>query len=136
MFVVRAVRTLVGELGLVVRGATPAHGALRERVTALFAITVAVDLICAVLALVLERHVPQTDIQSFGSALFWTSTQLLTISSQIHNPVSFGGRILDIGIEAYAMIVVATLTGSVGAFLVHRARDLEREAEGAVKRRR
>ena len=128
MYPIRAVRALGSEVGLVIRGGTPAHGALRERVTALFAVTIGVDLVCSVLALVLERHVPQTDIQSFGSALFWTTTQLLTISSQIHNPVSFGGRVLDIGMEAYAMIVVATLTGSVGAFLVHRARDLEREA--------
>lgn len=128
MFLIRAVRALASEVVLVIKGGTPAHGALRERVTALFAVTIGVDLVCAVLALLLERHVPQTDIESFGSALFWTSTQLLTISSQIHNPVSFGGRLLDIGMEAYAMIVVATLTGSVGAFLVHRARDLEREA--------
>jgi hypothetical protein len=31
--------------------------------------------------------------------------------------------------EAYALIVVSTLAGSVGAFLVHRAREREREAE-------
>ena len=129
MYLIRAVRALGSEVALVVKGGTPAHGALRERVAALFAVTIGVDLVCAVLALLLERHVPQTDVKSFGSAFFWTTTQLLTISSQIHNPVSFGGRVLDIGMEAYAMIVVATLTGSVGAFLVHRARDLEREAE-------
>ena len=128
MFVLRAVRTLLGEFALIVRAGTPTHGALRERVTGLFAVTIGVDLICAVLALLLERHVPQTDVKSFGSAFFWTTTKLLTISSQIHNPVSFGGRVLDIGMEAYAMIVVATLTGSVGAFLVRRAHDLEREA--------
>ena len=129
MYLIRAVRALGSEIVMVIKGGTPAHGALRERVTALFTVTIGVALVCAALALLFERHVPQTDIKSFGSALFWTSTQLLTISSSVHNPVSFGGRVLDIAMEAYAMIVVATLTGSVGAFLVHRARDLEREAE-------
>ena len=134
MFVARAVGNLAAELRLVIRGGTPAHEALRERVTALVVITAVVDLICAALALVFERHVPQTDILSYGSALFWSSTQLLTISSQIHNPVSAAGRILDVGMEAYAMVVVSTLTGSIGAFWVHRARDRERTAEHEDKR--
>lgn len=56
--------------------------------------TVGVDLFCAIAAFLLERHSQQTEIKTFGSAAFWTTTQLLTVSSQIKNPISAGGRIL------------------------------------------
>jgi hypothetical protein len=111
----------------VVRGATPTHHHLRDRLVAVALFTVAVDLVCAVLALLLERHAPQTEVKSFGSALFWTSTQLLTVSSQFKNPITTGGRVLDVFMEAYAITVVATLAGSFGSFL-HR-RSSERRAE-------
>ncbi len=87
-----------------------------------------IDLICAALALLFERHVKPTDIRSYGSALFWCTTQLLTVSSQIQNPLSVGGRILDVFMEGYAMIVVATLAGSMGAFLIRRAHDADADA--------
>jgi hypothetical protein len=129
MYPARVVRAAGRELRHIIRADTTAHGVLRDRVAAIAFITLIVDLICAVLALFLERHVPQTDILSYGSALFWTTTQLLTVSSQIHNPVSFGGRVLDVFMEAYALIVVSTLAGSFGAFLVRRAHERERDAE-------
>jgi hypothetical protein len=37
-----------------------------------------------------EHSAEQTEISTFGSALFWTSTQLLTVSSSITNPISAG----------------------------------------------
>jgi hypothetical protein len=111
----------------VARAATPTHHHLRDRLVAVALFTVAVDLVCAVLGFLLERHAPQTEIKSFGGALFWTSTQLLTVSSQLKNPITPGGRVLDVVMEAYAITVVATLAGSFGSFL-HR-RSAEREAE-------
>ena len=72
-----------------------------------------------------ERHAQQTQIQTFGSAAFWTSTQLLTVSSQIINPISFGGRILDIFMEIYAISVVASLAGAFGGFLQKRSREID-----------
>jgi hypothetical protein len=118
------------ELRAVLRATTPVHGELRDRLVAVVVATVGLDLVCAVLAFLFERHAPQTAIHTFGSALFWTSTQLLTVSSQIPNPFTVGGRILDVVMEAYALTVVATLAGSVGAFLVKRAEhDADRAAE-------
>ena len=55
----------------------------------------------------LERHSRQTEITTFGSAVFWTTTQLLTVSSQIKNPISVGGRVLDVFMEIYAITVIA-----------------------------
>jgi hypothetical protein len=97
------------------------HARLRDRVAAILFATIGVDLVCAVLAYMLEHDQKGTQIHSFGSALFWTSTQLLTVSSQMPNPISTGGRILDVFMEAWAVSVVAGLAAAVGAFFVHRA---------------
>ena len=53
-----------------------------------------------------------------------TTTQLLTVSSSFKNPISPGGRILDIFMEAYAIIVIATLAGALGAFLQKRGLEI------------
>jgi hypothetical protein len=76
----------------------------------------------------LERHSAQTEIKTFGSALFWTSTQLLTVSSSIKNPISAGGRVLDVFMEIYAITVIATLAGAFGSFLQKRGQEIESAA--------
>jgi hypothetical protein len=129
MYVTRAISSAGREVGQIVRADTPTHGRLRDQLTAVVLATIGIDLFCAVLALIFERHVHSTQIQSFGSAIFWTSTQLLTVSSQIQNPLSVGGRILDIAMEAYAITVVGALAGSIGSFLVKRGHELEQAAE-------
>jgi hypothetical protein len=121
-------RAAMSEVGEVVRAGTPTHRRLRDTLVAITVATIGIDLVCAALAFVFEHHAKQTQIDSLGSALFWTSTQLLTVSSQIQNPMTVGGRILDVAMEVYAITVVGTLAGSIGAFMVRRARDLERVA--------
>ena len=128
MYAIGLVRRAAGELRRIVRAETPTHGELRDRIMGLLIVSVAVDLICAALSFWFEHGQPMTQLKSYGSALFWTSTQLLTVSSQIQNPTSAPGRILDIGMEAYAITVVGTMAGSIGAFMLRRARDQEREA--------
>ena len=129
MYLTRTLRAAASELHQVVRAGTPTHGALRDRLVTIAVVTIELDLICAALALLFEAHASNTQIQSYGSALFWTSTQLLTVSSQLQNPFSLGGRILDVGMEAYAITIVATLAGSIGSFMVKRARELEQAAK-------
>ena len=133
MYVIDLGRRAAGELRRIARAETPTHGELRDRVTGLLMVTISVDLICAALALWFEHGQPMTQIKTYGSALFWTSTQLLTVSSQIQNPTSLGGRILDVGMEAYAITVVATMAGSIGAFMLRRSRERERERQAAAK---
>ncbi len=92
--------------------------------------SVVADLLAAVGIWLLERNSPGTEITNFGDAIFWTSAQMLTVSSQMANPVTTGGRILDIALEAYAITVVATMAGLFGAFF-HR-RSLERDGDPAA----
>lgn len=125
MYVSRVVGAAFGELRDVFRARTPTHRGLRDRVAALLFVTVGVDLVCGLLAFVFERHAKQTQITSFGSALFWTSTQLLTVSSSMQNPITTPGRLLDVAMEAYAITIIAALAGALGSFMVKRTREIE-----------
>ena len=88
-------------------------------------LTIAIDAVASVLILLFERHASGTQIKNLGDAVFWTSTQLLTVSSQLPNPISAPARVLDIFLQAYAISVVAVLAGSFGAFFHHRGTDGE-----------
>jgi hypothetical protein len=125
VYLARAIRVARDEIGSVLRAETPTHGRLRDTLTVIVVTTIGVDLVCAALAFMFEHHVHGTQIDTFGSALFWTSTQLLTVSSQLPNPFSVGGRILDVWMEVYAITVVATLAGSMGTFFIRRTRELD-----------
>jgi hypothetical protein len=119
---------IAGEIRDVARASTPTHSRLRDSLVGIALATIGIDLICAVLALVFEQHAAQTQIMSFGSALFWTSTQLLTVSSSIQNPISTPARVLDVAMEIYAITVIASLAGALGTFLVRRGHELDQAA--------
>jgi hypothetical protein len=109
----------------VARGVTPTHEHLRARLLFILAASVILDAVASVLIFAFERHAHGTEITTFGDSVFWTSTQLLTVSSQLPNPISTPGRVLDVFLQAYAISVVAMLAGSFGAFF-HR-RGIERD---------
>jgi voltage-gated potassium channel len=92
------------------------HRRLLARILIALALTVAVDLIGALLAWQLEAGAKGSDIHGFGDALFFTTVQLLTISSQMKNPVTAAGRVLDVLLEAWAIFVLTAVAGSFAAF--------------------
>ena len=104
---------------------TPTHLHLRQRLAAVFMGSLVIDLVAAVAVYFLERGRAPNGIQTFGDALFWTSAQLLTVSSQMPNPVTTGGKIIDIFLELWAITAVTAVAGSFGAFF-HR-RGMERD---------
>jgi hypothetical protein len=109
----------------VFRGATATHRRLRDHLVTIAVATAGIDVLCAIAGFLLERHAQQTEIKTFGSAVFWTTTQLLTVSSQIKNPISIGGRILDVFMEIYAITVIAGLAGAIGSFLQKRGQEID-----------
>jgi hypothetical protein len=113
------------EVMRVARAETPTHEHLRSRLLALLAVTLVVDAVASVLIFLFERGAERTEITDIGDSIFWTSTQLLTVSSQLPNPLSTPGRVLDIFLQAYAISIVAYLAGSFSAFF-HR-RGIERD---------
>jgi hypothetical protein len=121
----RVLMAAAREVRDMLRATTPTHRRLRDALVAIAAATLGIDLLCAIAAFLLERHAHRTQIHTFGSAAFWTTTQLLTVSSQIINPISAGGRILDIFMEVYAITVIAMLAGVFGSFLQKRGREID-----------
>jgi hypothetical protein len=113
------------EVVKVARAATPTHEHLRTRLLFLLVVTVILDAVASVLIFGFEQHAEGTEITTFGDSVFWTSTQLLTVSSQLPNPISTPARVLDVFLQAYAISAVAILAGSFGAFF-HR-RGIERD---------
>jgi hypothetical protein len=113
------------EVGAVFRGDTRTHELLRSRLVFLLIVTVMLDAAASVLIFLFERHAPNTEITNFGDAVFWTSTQLLTVSSQLPNPISAPARVLDVFLQAYAISIVALLAGSFGAFFHRRGAELD-----------
>jgi len=117
-------RTGFREIRDILHASSPAHVHLRSRLTFVLGATLLVDAVASVLILLFERHAHGTEITNLGDSVFWTTTQLLTVSSQLPNPISAPARVLDVFLQAYAISVVAVLAGSWGAFF-HR-RSMER----------
>jgi len=111
------------ELMALVRGTTPNHLHLRQRLTVLVGSVVVLDAVSSVLAWRLERGHRDSDIHTYGDALFWTTTQLFTVSSQLRNPVTGAGKVLDVVIEFAGITIVAALAGSLGSFLYRRSME-------------
>jgi hypothetical protein len=122
-------RRLGREVRKVARAETTTHLHLRERLAVIFTATLVIDLIAAVAIYFLERGHTILGIRNFGDALFWTSAQLLTVSSQMPNPVTTGGKIIDLFLEFWAITAVTAAAGSFGAFF-HR-RSMERDPPAA-----
>lgn len=121
--------TLMGrafrEIYRVFRGVSPTHQHLRERLVFLLVLSALVDILASVVIMFAERNAPGSQVHTYGDALFWTTGQLLTVSSNLANPITPVARVLDLFMEFYAITVVATVAGSMGAFF-HR-RGMERQ---------
>ena len=92
------------------------HRRLLARLGIVLIATAVVDVIGTVLIFFLERHAHGTEVMSFDDALFFTTVQLLTISSQLKNPITAGGRVVDVGLEIWGIIVVAGSAGAIATF--------------------
>jgi len=105
------------ELHRLFRGATDEHERFRRRLATLILATALIDAIGTALMWMLEHDETRSDIHSVFESFFWVTTQLLTVSSQFPNPLTTGGRIVDIFLEVWAITVVATVAATFAAFL-------------------
>lgn len=92
------------------------HRRLVGRLLLVLVLTVAIDAIGTVLIYFFERNTAQTEIHTVFDAFFFTTVQLLTVSSQLKNPLSTAGRIVDIFLEIWAVVVVAGSAGAIASF--------------------
>jgi Ion channel len=92
------------------------HRRLIARLLLVLAATAVVDVIGTAAIYMLERHAQHGDIHNVFDAFFFTTVQLLTVSSQIPNPLTTAGRVVDIFLEVWAVIVVAGSAGAIASF--------------------
>ena len=103
------------ELGQLI-GFERRHKVLLVRITVVLVATFVIALLGAVAIYFAERHAKGTGIHSYGDALFFAGVQLLTVSSQLPNPFTPLGRVIDVVLEVWAVLVVAGSAGAIAAF--------------------
>jgi hypothetical protein len=92
------------------------HRRLVGRLLLVLLLTVLVDALGTIAIYAFENGVRGGEIHGLGDALFFTTVQLLTVSSQIRNPLTTGGRVVDVLLELWAVVVVAGSAGALAAF--------------------
>ena len=107
---------------------TVAHAHFHDRLKALMVSALIVDLIGTLLFFLFEHDQAGTGVQNLGDSLFFVTTQMTSLGSPLPNPISTPGRIVDVGLEIYAITAGAALAGAFGSFFVHRSRDRQAAA--------
>lgn len=94
---------------------------LTGRLQFLLAATVVVVFGSGQLLFVLERG-RQDALTSLGDALWW-SANLGIASNVVHEPVTLAGRLLAIALSVYAIVVFASLAGTIGAYFLEARQE-------------
>ena len=92
------------------------HRRLLARLLVALALTLAVDLVGAIGVWLVERHAKATDVHTYGEALFFSTAQVLTVSSSMKNPLTVPGRVFDVLLEIWAVFVITAVAGSFASF--------------------
>lgn len=108
-----------------VRAPQTANERLVSRLVRLAMLTTILVLVQSLAFYFLERNADGTEINTYGDALFWTASQVTTVSSSLPNPLTTGGRILAVWIDFSAIAVVSILFGSIASHLNLASKDLE-----------
>ena len=94
------------------------HRVLVSRLALLFSATFVVTVVGTVATYFLERHAPGTEVKTVFDAFYFTTTQLVTVSSSLKNPVTTAGRVLNILLEIWGVLIVAAVTGAFASFFL------------------
>ena len=92
------------------------HRRLLARLILAFAGSLVVFAVGTALIWIFESGQKGGEINGLGDSAFFTAAQLLTVSSSIQNPVTSAGKIVDVGLEVWAIFVVTAVAGSFATF--------------------
>jgi hypothetical protein len=92
------------------------HRRLLARLIIAFCLSVVVDGVCAALMWSYESGLKGSSIHGFGDALFFSTVQIVTVSSSYTNPLTNGGQIVDVVLELWGIFVVTAIAGSFASF--------------------
>ena len=92
------------------------HRRLVARLVIAAGMTLVILAVGSVLIWLFESGKKGGEINGFGDAVFFTSVQLLSVSSSIPNPVTAAGKVIDVALEGWAIFVVTAVAGSFASF--------------------
>jgi hypothetical protein len=92
------------------------HRRLLARIMLAFCLSAVVDLAAGLLMWALESGKKGSEIHGFGDALFFSTVQILSVSSSLKNPITSGGKVVDVLLEFWAIFVVTAIAGSFASF--------------------
>jgi hypothetical protein len=92
------------------------HRRLLARVIIAIALSLVVDFACALLMWSYESGLKGGNIHGFGDALFFSTVQIVTVSSSYANPLTNAGQIVDVVLELWAIFVLTAVAGSFASF--------------------
>jgi len=92
------------------------HRRLVGRLGLALVLTIGADALGAVLTWLFERGARHGDVHGLGDALFFATTQILTVSSSMQTPLTAAGRVVDVGLELWAVFIVTAVAGSFASF--------------------
>lgn len=94
------------------------HRRLGSRIALVLLVTAVVDLLGAVAMYALESGAAGSQIHTFGQAAFFSTVQVVTVSSSLANPVTPAGRVVDVALEAWGVLAVAGIGGAIATFFL------------------
>jgi voltage-gated potassium channel len=126
----RGVRVLPAArvLGSSYRAMGTARGLLQGRLQFLLIATLVVIFAGGQLILVLERGRAGA-IETLGDALWWAANAVIS-GTLVHEPITLAGRLLSLVLTAYAIVVFASLAGTIGAYFVESRQERAASEEG------
>jgi voltage-gated potassium channel len=94
------------------------HRRLLARLIIAFGLSVVADFVGATLMWSNESGLKGSSIHGFGDALFFSTAQIVSVSSSYKNPITNAGQIVDVGLEFWAIFVVTAVAGSFASFFM------------------
>ena len=94
------------------------HRRLLARVILAFCLSIVVDAVCATLMWAYESGLKGGSIHGFGDAFFFSTAQIVTVSSSYTNPLTNAGQIVDVVLEVWGIFVVTAVAGSFASFFM------------------
>jgi hypothetical protein len=107
------------------------HHQLRRRVRASLTVVLVADVVGTLLMWLSDRDKPRSEIHNLWDAFFFSTVQLLTISSQMRNPVTTPGRIVDMFLELVGVGFVSAVAGSFASFYLNLGEEQKMNAPPA-----
>ena len=114
----------IAHLRLLLRRKPPrAHHVLRRRILEALTLVAIADAVGTVLMWLFEKDATGSAIHNIWDAFFFTTVQLLTVSSQLPNPVTTAGRVVDIVLELTALFLVSGIAGVFASFFLNLGKE-------------